>query len=44
MAKKEPKVNKSKLKKHPNYGYYIVQGSLIHFYDNNKKYETTKIK
>ena len=41
---KEPKVDKRKMKKHPHYGYYIIDGSLIHFYNNKKKYETTKIK
>ncbi len=44
MALKEPKINKKKLKKHPKYGYYITVGQLIHFYDENKNYETTKIR
>jgi len=43
MVNKEPKIDKRKLKKHPKYGYFIIKGGLIHYYDNNKKYENTKI-
>jgi hypothetical protein len=40
----EPKIDKRRLKKHHNYGYYVVVGHLIHFYDKRKRYEATKIK
>ena len=41
-AQEEPKVDRRRMKKHPDYGYCIVQNGLIHYYDKNKNYETTK--
>ena len=31
------------MKKCEDYGYYLIEGNLIHYYDNKKNYETTKI-
>ena len=42
-TQEEPKVDRRKMKKHPDYGYCIVDRGLIHYYNKNKEYETTKI-
>lgn len=36
-------VNKTKLKKQEDYGYYIIDNGLIHFFDDDKNYEKSKI-
>jgi hypothetical protein len=36
-------LDKRYLKKHGDYGYYMIIAGLIHYFDKNKKYETSKI-
>lgn len=36
-------VDKRFLKKHVDYGYYLIFNGLIHFFDRNKRYERSKI-
>jgi hypothetical protein len=35
--------DKRYLKKHHEKGYYMISGPLIHYFDNKKKYEKSKI-
>lgn len=39
----EKLINEKGFKKHQDYGYYIVDRSLIHYFDDNFTYERTKV-